>query len=152
MTEVTGAKPTVGAKGALGRLVVVVVAEHDVVATGDDFAHAVVVDIADFDFDSGDGRLAARVSQGQKRCTFGQAVGLLGLNAERGESVGGFLRTNHLKGSTDNLNSKGMVFQKFCISEIRENADHQSKEAVYSIISRLSTLASGYELKEILNN
>lgn len=69
-----------------------------------------------------------------------------------GSSVGGFLRTNPLKGVDDNLNSKGMVFQKFCISEIKENADHKAKEAVYSVISRLSTLASGYELKEIKEN
>lgn len=68
-----------------------------------------------------------------------------------GKGVGGFLRTNPLKGANENLNAKGMVFQKFCISEIQENADHQSKEAVYSTISRLSTLASALELKEILN-
>lgn len=66
-----------------------------------------------------------------------------------GESVGGFLRTNTLKGVDDNLNSKGMIFQKFCISEIQENADHKAKEALYSVISRLSTLASGLELAEI---
>lgn len=67
-----------------------------------------------------------------------------------GRSVGGFMRANSQRDSSSNLNSRGMVFKKFCISEIRQNQDHAAKEAVYSIIARLSTLAGGYELKEIL--
>lgn len=67
-----------------------------------------------------------------------------------GQSVGGFMRANSEKDSEGNLNSKGMVFRKFCISEIRQNQDHQCKEAVYSIIARLSTLASSHEIKEVL--
>lgn len=67
-----------------------------------------------------------------------------------GQSVGGFMRANSEKDSAGNLNSKGMVFRKFCISEIRQNQDHQCKEAVYSIIARLSTLASSHEIKEVL--
>ena len=59
-----------------------------------------------------------------------------------GKSVGGFMRANSEKGSNENLNSKGMVFKKFCISEIRQNRDDVMKEAVYSIIGRLSCLAS----------
>ena len=59
-----------------------------------------------------------------------------------GKSVGGFMRANSEKGSSENLNSKGMVFKKFCISEIRQNRDDVMKEAVYSIIGRLSCLAS----------
>jgi len=43
-----------------------------------------------------------------------------------------------------------MVFKKYCISEIRENQDHKSKEAVYSVVARLATLAAGYEIKEVL--
>ena len=66
--------------------------------------------------------------------------------------IGGFVRANEKKGSGDNLNSQGMVFKKYCISEIKENTDHQSKEAVYSIIARLSTLAGALEIKEIINN
>lgn len=67
-----------------------------------------------------------------------------------GQSVGGFMRANSEKDSEGNLNSKGMVFRKFCISEIRQNQDHQCKEAVYSVIARLSTLASSHEIKEVL--
>ncbi|EQC49548.1 putative glutamate--cysteine ligase [Bacteriovorax sp. BSW11_IV] len=65
-----------------------------------------------------------------------------------GKSVGGFMRANSERDSKANLNSKGMVFKKFCISEIRQNQDHKCKEAVYSLVARLSTLASCYEIKE----
>jgi glutamate--cysteine ligase len=67
-----------------------------------------------------------------------------------GQPVGGFVRANSLKDSQSNLNAKGMVFRRYCISEIRENNDGQAKEAVYSILARLSTLASAYEIKEVL--
>lgn len=67
-----------------------------------------------------------------------------------GKSVGGFMRANSERDSSSNLNSRGMVFKKFCISEIRQNQDHAAKEALYSVIARLSTLAGGRELKEIL--
>lgn len=67
-----------------------------------------------------------------------------------GKSVGGFMRANSEKSSTSNLNSKGMVFRKFCISEIRQNQDHKSKEAFYTIIARLSALASGHEIAKVL--
>lgn len=66
-----------------------------------------------------------------------------------GKSVGGFMRTNPLKGTKANLNSQGMVYRKFCISELKENNDHQIKEAVYSTIARLSTLAASREMKEL---
>jgi glutamate--cysteine ligase len=66
-----------------------------------------------------------------------------------GQSVGGFMRANSEKSQRENLNSRGMVFKKFCISEIREKRDHQKKEAVYSVLARLSTLASGLEIKNI---
>lgn len=68
-----------------------------------------------------------------------------------GKSVGGFMRANTERGAHDNLNSKGMVFRKFCISEIRQNNDYQAKEALYSIIARLSNLAGAHELKNLLN-
>ena len=35
-----------------------------------------------------------------------------------------------------------MVFKKFCISEIRQNRDDVMKEAVYSVVARLSCLAA----------
>ena len=60
------------------------------------------------------------------------------------------MRTNTLKDAQSNLNSKGMVFQKFCMSEIMEGHDHKAKEAIYSTIARLSTIASAYEIKEVL--
>lgn len=67
-----------------------------------------------------------------------------------GKSVGGFMRTNTEKGADGNLNSRGMIFRKFCISEIRQNQDHKSKEAFYTIIARLSALASGHEIADVL--
>jgi glutamate--cysteine ligase len=67
-----------------------------------------------------------------------------------GKSSGGFMRTNPLKGTQANLNSQGMIYQKFCISEIRQDHDHKMKETVYSVIARLSTLAAAYEIKEAM--
>ena len=66
-----------------------------------------------------------------------------------GKSVGGFMRANKERDHQSNLNSKGMVFKKFCISEIRQNQDFTIKEAVYSVIARLSTIAAGLEIKNI---
>lgn len=68
-----------------------------------------------------------------------------------GQSVGGFMRTNSERGTLSNLNSKGMVFKKFCFTEIEQDADHMQQEVIYSIIARLANLASGYEMKELLN-
>jgi glutamate--cysteine ligase len=65
-----------------------------------------------------------------------------------GNSIGGFMRVNEQKGDDSNLNSKGMVFKKFCISELKENRDDQAKEATYSIVARLSALAAGIEIKK----
>ncbi|HXH29756.1 MAG TPA: glutamate--cysteine ligase [Bacteriovoracaceae bacterium] len=67
-----------------------------------------------------------------------------------GKSSGGFMRTNPLKGTQANLNSQGMLYQKFCISEVKQDNDYQIKEAVYSVIARLSTLAASYEMKELM--
>ncbi len=66
-----------------------------------------------------------------------------------GKSVGGFMRANTQRQAHENLNSKGMVFKKFCISEIRQDQDHKSKEATYSIIGRLSAVAAGREIKDL---
>jgi len=68
-----------------------------------------------------------------------------------GESVGGFMRSNPLKDAEGNLNSRGMLYQKYCISEIRQFSEHKVKEAVYSVIARLATLASGYEIEEVVS-
>lgn len=65
-----------------------------------------------------------------------------------GKSVGGFMRANSEKDHQSNLNSRGMVFKKFCISEIRQNQDYKIKEAVYSVIARLSSIAAGLEAQQ----
>lgn len=67
-----------------------------------------------------------------------------------GKSSGGFMRTNPLKGTQANLNSQGMIYQKLCLSDVKQDCDHKIKEAVYSIIARLSTLAASYEMKELM--
>ncbi len=69
-----------------------------------------------------------------------------------GKSIGGFMRANPLKSTQANLNSQGMIYRKFCISEIKQNNDHQIKEQVYTIIARLSTLAASREMKELTEN
>jgi glutamate--cysteine ligase len=70
-----------------------------------------------------------------------------------GVSVGGFMRANSERDSKSNLNAKGMVYRKFCISELRANevSDHKTKEAVYSVIAQLSTMASALEISDIIN-
>ncbi|MFA6236775.1 MAG: glutamate--cysteine ligase [Bacteriovorax sp.] len=68
-----------------------------------------------------------------------------------GKSMGGFMRINSEKDSLGNLNSKGMVFRKLCMSDLVGTVeDHKSKDAIYSIIARLATVASAYEIKEVL--
>ncbi len=67
-----------------------------------------------------------------------------------GKSSGGFMRANPLKGTQANLNSQGMIYRKFCISDIKQDCDHQIKEGVYSVIARLSVLAGAYEMKELM--
>lgn len=66
-----------------------------------------------------------------------------------GKSSGGFMRTNPLKGTQANLNAQGMIYQKLCLSDVKQDCDHTIKEAVYSIIARLSVLAASYEMKEL---
>ena len=67
-----------------------------------------------------------------------------------GKGLGGFMRANSLQGDQDNLNSRGSIFKKYCISEIREGNKNQYKESLYSIVARLATLAAALETKEIL--
>jgi glutamate--cysteine ligase len=66
-----------------------------------------------------------------------------------GKSAGGFMRTNPLRGTQANLNAQGMIYQKLCLSDVKQDCDHTIKEAVYSVISRLSVLAASYEMKEL---
>ena len=67
-----------------------------------------------------------------------------------GKSCGGFMRANPLKGTQANLNAQGMIYQKLCLSDIKQDYDHKIKEAVYSIIARLSTLAASHEMQELM--
>ena len=67
-----------------------------------------------------------------------------------GKALGGFMRANPLRSTTENLNAKGMVYKKLCLSDISEENEYTSKEAVYSILARLSTIASAYEINEVL--
>lgn len=69
-----------------------------------------------------------------------------------GKSSGGFMRINPLKDSNSNLNSKGMIYKKYCISDICQGQDYTCKEAVYCLIARLSTIATAIELKEVEEN
>lgn len=65
--------------------------------------------------------------------------------------IGGFMRVNGEKDSMGNLNSRGMVFKKLCMCDVKDKArDHTAKEAMYSLIARLATIASAYEIKEVL--
>lgn len=66
-----------------------------------------------------------------------------------GRSSGGFMRTNPLKGTQANLNSQGMIYQKLCLSDVKQDCDHKIKEAVYSVIARLSVLAASHEMKDL---
>ncbi len=66
-----------------------------------------------------------------------------------GQCIGGFMRANAEKDSLGNLNSKGMVFRKLCMSDIGQDEDHKCKEAIYSIIARLSVIAAAHEIKEV---
>jgi glutamate--cysteine ligase len=68
-----------------------------------------------------------------------------------GKSMGGFMRVNGEKDTLGNLNSRGMIFRKLCMSDLfGPPEDHKAKEAVYSVIARLATIAAAYEIKEVL--
>jgi glutamate--cysteine ligase len=63
-----------------------------------------------------------------------------------GVPVGGFQRVNPLKGPDENLNSKGMVFLKYCLSDIKDCCEGRTKEALYSLLAQLSSMATAYEI------
>lgn len=67
-----------------------------------------------------------------------------------GKCIGGFMRANSERDTLGNLNSKGMVFRKLCMTDISQDDDHKCKEAIYSIIARLSVIAAAHEIKEVL--
>ena len=66
-----------------------------------------------------------------------------------GKAMGGFMRYNPQRGTNANLNSQGMLYKKFCISDICQDTDTHIKEAVYALVGRLSVLAASRELREL---
>ena len=66
-----------------------------------------------------------------------------------GKGLGGLMRANTQKDHRSNLNSRGMVLKKYCLSEIRENDAYKRKEILYSIVARLATLAAAREIQEM---
>lgn len=65
------------------------------------------------------------------------------------ELLGGFLRKNPTRGRVDNLNAKGMVFQKLCMTDLRRDADRDlSLELVYGTIASLSVAAVSLEIAQ----
>ncbi len=75
------------------------------------------------------------------------------------ELIGGFLRTNPDRGKSDNLNSKGMVLKKFCMSDLQNFLQGTTNlstlpgkehlfELVYGSIAKLSALAAGMEIRQ----
>ncbi len=60
---------------------------------------------------------------------------------------GGFLRLNASRDNLDNLNSKGMVFEKLCMSDLRFGAERDVElELVYGAIAKLSQRALTREI------
>lgn len=66
-----------------------------------------------------------------------------------GKATGGFMRYNPERGTNANLNSQGMLYRKFCVSDICQDTDTHVKEAAYATVARLSVLAASHELKEL---
>jgi glutamate--cysteine ligase len=66
-----------------------------------------------------------------------------------GKGMGGFMRYNPERGTNANLNSQGMLYRKFCISDICQDTDTHIKEAAYTVVARLSVLAASKEIQEI---
>lgn len=75
-----------------------------------------------------------------------------------GEVVGGFLRENCRVSPKDNFNTLGMTFTRPCLHGLEEDeATRRCKRLaqpdyfpmIYDVISRIASLAAGYEIKEI---
>lgn len=66
-----------------------------------------------------------------------------------GKGMGGFMRYNPERGTNANLNSQGMLYRKFCISDICQDTDTHIKEAAYTVVARLIVLAASKEIQEI---
>jgi glutamate--cysteine ligase len=66
-----------------------------------------------------------------------------------GKGMGGFMRYNPERGTNANLNSQGMLYRKFCISDICQDTDTHIKEAAYTVVARLIVLAASKEIQDI---
>jgi glutamate--cysteine ligase len=67
--------------------------------------------------------------------------------------IGGFIRSNTVRGNDENLNASGMVFKKLCMSDLRtawKEADDSEpiSELVYGVVARLAVAASAKEIFE----
>lgn len=65
------------------------------------------------------------------------------------ELAGGFFRTHSEKESDDNLNSPGAVFKKMCVSDLKVDIGGCPIENVYGWLAKISSLAIGYEIKDL---
>ncbi len=65
------------------------------------------------------------------------------------ELAGGFFRTHSEKESDDNLNSPGAVFKKMCVSDLKVDIGGCPIENVYGWLAKISSLAIGYEIKNL---
>jgi glutamate--cysteine ligase len=63
--------------------------------------------------------------------------------------AGGFFRTHSEKGPDDSLNSPGAVYKKMCVSDLKVDQGDCPIENVYGWVARLSSLAIGYEIKNL---
>ena len=66
--------------------------------------------------------------------------------------VGGFLRSHTKKTNTDNLNTPGSVFKKFCMTDMKIPQNGISLESVYAIVAKLCSLAISLEARELKNS
>ena len=66
--------------------------------------------------------------------------------------AGGFLRTHREKGVKENLNSPGAVYQKLCMSDLMIQVEGNNEENVYGWITRLASLALGFEMKKYVRS
>lgn len=63
--------------------------------------------------------------------------------------AGGFFRTHSEKGPDDSLNSPGAVYKKMCVSDLKVDQGGCPIENVYGWVAKLSSLAIGYEIKQL---
>lgn len=65
------------------------------------------------------------------------------------ELAGGFFRTHAQKSADDSLNAPGAIFKKMCVTDLKIKRDGCPIENVYGWIARISSLAIGYEIRDL---